>query len=791
MARTRGYLWCAPLEPDRSDAASWPDLLARLRSAGFTALVVAVPWRFHALPSGGFDFAGATDPRRGLTRLLQLSQETGLACIVRAGPWLGPDRAFGALPDDASPDVDPRVAPDRSLAGHPVRWRDLAGTRGPVVPDPLDPAYLGRAAAWLRALAAEALQPAASPEGPLVAVEVDPGCGHGPLLSDSGHGAASQRAWADFVHTRRGPAAPAGPMPGKAPEAPATRRELLPLLDRAAFAGAAHRLAYEHHVQALREGGLPPGIPVLAAQPQPDGAPRFPGLRDVWLARCAAAPGMAWSRGAAPDPAGSLHACVDALLASGRGPAPRLGPVPTLAAAALELGLGATALTGAPGPLAALLGPYLAAEGPGVASATRAASLGWAVYAPHAWAGAWAPRGRRDHKPWLDGGFRRCPSVAHHGVEALAEGALHTGVAWDQVDLLGASPEALAQRPMLVVPGHDAMAPAAQERLVAYVRDGGHVLLTGVVPRWDDDLERAAMPLREALFPHPEEDVVRLRRAVPVDLAGGPRTLAADWAVRVTPPPGAEAVAWVGADPVGYRREVGAGSAIYLGFSPWHAALAGDDVHLAEAQRGVPAWALGLAGLRARWAWADHEGLLVVQRSAPDDVQHLAVLSRAAVPVEAAVQFTRASGARDALRLAVLPGTGALVSLRDGAPRSLVLQGLAEQSALAAPPRLEAQGRRWSADAPCDLSVACHPSGLLEVRVVGAAGEVEVALGVPATLVDRVTTEAGQAVAARTGVDGGLRFPARDAAEAGAYRVHVRPGDHPWWSGREAGQVLA
>lgn len=431
----------------------------------------------------------------------------------------------------------------------------------------------------------------------------------------------------------------------------------------------------------------------------------------------------------------------------------------------------------------AQLGAYLAAEGASMATSPRAASLAWVVHTPYAWAGAWAPRGSRDHRPFHRAGFRACPHVTYHGLESLIETSLSTGLDWRQVDLLEATPQELARCPLLILAAYDFMAAEAQEKLVGYVRGGGHLLLTGLLPRWNDVLEKERMPLREALFPHAEETFVKLTRAVTVDLAGGVHGRAVTWAVKVVPPAGAEPIATIHSDCVGYRTRLGSGTATYLGYHPWYATLSGDDVSLVEANRGIPAWAAQQVGLRTWWAKAlRHEGVDVTQYDAPGDVQHLAIVSRASAASEVEVQATRANGEGIAFKVAVLPQSGHLVTLEQGQVRSLLLKNVNDHDGLRTPPRLVCQGKRWGAEQPCDLAVTPLPGGVLEVSVANVEGGIaEVALGIPANLVDRVTNQHGHIVASRPGEDGGVRFEARDMMHAGAYRVELRPGAAPWW----------
>jgi hypothetical protein len=282
------------------------------------------------------------------------------------------------------------------------------------------------------------------------------------------------------------------------------------------------------------------------------------------------------------------------------------------------------------------------------------------------------------------------------------------------------------------------------------------------------------MPLREALFPHADEEFIRLRRPQDVELAGGARGKASGWVVRLAPPQGAEPVATILGDCVGYRVRVGAGSATYLGYHPWYATTSGDDVALAEGNRSVPGWACQLAGVQASFARAiGHEGVDVWQYDAPGDVQHLYVISRAPAAETVEVAWTRAGGA-ERLRLVVLPRSAYLVTMAGGAVRSLLLKSVNDADGLRTPPLLEHRGMRWGADAACDLLVAPRDDATLEVSVTNLeAGEVEVALGVPAERVRGVATAAGELVPTRAGSDGGLRFAARELAEVGCYTVRL------------------
>jgi beta-galactosidase len=654
------------------------------------------------------------------------------------------------------------------------------------------------------------------------------------------------------LHGARHQGWPEVPNPVRLEEDPASRRALLAYLDRAEFAHVLYEEVILRYRHFMLDAGLDPHLPMyMNYNPNGESYVKFPASNDGWYSKVEWHPreGVQWGYtnwiGVVPH---SAKAYVQYILAASRERGPNLeedwgfsaqydlayaSAAPSYYQSMLYLANGATGLnvytgvgtkawrkdanlkledipwergadddTEYPGhaPISAegkrrhkywtvaQLGAYLQAEGASLATSPRAASLAWAVYTPYAWAGAWAPRGIRDHKPFHNAGLRACPHVTYHGLEALIETSLTTGIDWRQLDLREASPEEVARWPLLVLAAYDFMSPEAQRKLVQHVREGGHLLVTGLLPRWNEALEKDAMPLREELFPHDEEEFVRLRRPMAVQLAGGPTGKAVTWAVRVRPPPGAEPVATIHDDVVGYRVRVGAGTATYLGYHPWYATLSGDDVALVEANRGIAAWAAQAAGLRAAWAKAvDHEGVDVWQYTAPDDVQHLVVVSRTPQTEEVEVRWTRSSGEPDRLRLVVLPRVAHAITLKEGQVRSLLLKCINDHEGVRAPPRLVAAGRRWGTEHPSDLCVAAMPGGVLEVRVANVeGGRTEVALGVPPEAVERISNGRGF-VPMRTGQDGGLRFEAGDVADHGEYRVQLRKGDHPWWvAGRSA-----
>lgn len=84
----------ASLDPTASPAEAWPAELARLRHAGFNAVVARVPWSIHEPTPDRFDFSG----QRDLRRFIHDAGAAGLKVILRIGPCVGGSFAGGGMP---------------------------------------------------------------------------------------------------------------------------------------------------------------------------------------------------------------------------------------------------------------------------------------------------------------------------------------------------------------------------------------------------------------------------------------------------------------------------------------------------------------------------------------------------------------------------------------------------------------------------------------------------------------------------------------------------------------------
>ncbi|MDT8286377.1 MAG: beta-galactosidase [Elusimicrobiales bacterium] len=83
----------------RCDPKDWADRLARAKEAGLNAVASYIPWRWHEVKEGVFDFTGRTHPRRNLLEFMRLVKESGLYFIPRIGPVSNGEMMNEGLPD--------------------------------------------------------------------------------------------------------------------------------------------------------------------------------------------------------------------------------------------------------------------------------------------------------------------------------------------------------------------------------------------------------------------------------------------------------------------------------------------------------------------------------------------------------------------------------------------------------------------------------------------------------------------------------------------------------------------
>ena len=66
----------------------WNEILDRVREAGIQVVSTYVPWDYHEYQRGKFDFTGRTDETRNLKKFLQLTRKKGFWLVIRPGPYI-------------------------------------------------------------------------------------------------------------------------------------------------------------------------------------------------------------------------------------------------------------------------------------------------------------------------------------------------------------------------------------------------------------------------------------------------------------------------------------------------------------------------------------------------------------------------------------------------------------------------------------------------------------------------------------------------------------------------------
>lgn len=76
----------------------WRASMLEMRALGANTIDLYVPWNWHEVADGSFDFDGRTNPRRDLRRVLRLANALGFRLIVRPGPMIRNEWRNGGYP---------------------------------------------------------------------------------------------------------------------------------------------------------------------------------------------------------------------------------------------------------------------------------------------------------------------------------------------------------------------------------------------------------------------------------------------------------------------------------------------------------------------------------------------------------------------------------------------------------------------------------------------------------------------------------------------------------------------
>jgi beta-galactosidase len=113
---------CASLFYFRIPRAQWRERIRAVRDSGYTCLDVYLPWNYHELAPGEWDFSDERD----VAAFLDLAHEEGVWVIARPGPYICSEWDGGGLPAWLSLEVKNLRQNDRRYLDEVRRWYERA-----------------------------------------------------------------------------------------------------------------------------------------------------------------------------------------------------------------------------------------------------------------------------------------------------------------------------------------------------------------------------------------------------------------------------------------------------------------------------------------------------------------------------------------------------------------------------------------------------------------------------------------------------------------------------------------
>jgi amino acid transporter len=92
------FFWGGAFFYERIPADQWRETMIRMQARGANTLDLYIPWNWHELSDGNFDFDGHTNPRRNLREVLRLGKELGFHFVLRPGPVIRNEWRNGGYP---------------------------------------------------------------------------------------------------------------------------------------------------------------------------------------------------------------------------------------------------------------------------------------------------------------------------------------------------------------------------------------------------------------------------------------------------------------------------------------------------------------------------------------------------------------------------------------------------------------------------------------------------------------------------------------------------------------------
>ncbi len=178
IGRETYHPFAAELHYFRIEKRYWSICFERIKRAGFRIISTAVPWNVHQSEDKHFDFSGYDDPKNDLIVFLELAREFGFKVILRPGPWVAGQLAYGGLPAYLFNDIKILA---RDSKGKERKLGEDYGVEVGYVPSYLHPNFQYHLRSYFKSFI-ETTKNYVHPRGPIFMIELDYETSFGRLL---------------------------------------------------------------------------------------------------------------------------------------------------------------------------------------------------------------------------------------------------------------------------------------------------------------------------------------------------------------------------------------------------------------------------------------------------------------------------------------------------------------------------------------------------------------------------------------------------------------------------------
>ncbi|MBS7267804.1 MAG: beta-galactosidase [Candidatus Freyarchaeota archaeon] len=145
----------------------WRKRLSKLKKAHLDAVSTYIPWNWHEVSPGVFDFQGETVEERDLETFLEYAREEELGVLAKPGPYICAEWKWGGIPERVIRGYPEILA--RNSRGKPTFW---FSKKAPVITY-LHPIYLSQAKEWIENVGSLLARHQYTEGGSVVLVQID------------------------------------------------------------------------------------------------------------------------------------------------------------------------------------------------------------------------------------------------------------------------------------------------------------------------------------------------------------------------------------------------------------------------------------------------------------------------------------------------------------------------------------------------------------------------------------------------------------------------------------------